>query len=207
MDWSAILASEARTNSVLRSELLARKYNLALGSVSKALKRQQERGLVEQLSERIYINKVASGFSPKDVVNELQPNAYVSLESALLEWGVSSQSPVALTCVSLSKTRTVKTSSVYLLFRKLKSELYWGFIEKKTRYSSYKIAEPEKALLDWIYFQLRDGLPVSFDEHSFEKLSLSRLKNYAEKYPSTVRVVLLPAMLEKSLMGQLPPRS
>jgi hypothetical protein len=201
------LASEARTNSVLRSELLARKYNLALGSVSKALKRQQERGLVEQLSERIYINKVASGFSPKDVVNELQPNAYVSLESALLEWGVSSQSPVALTCVSLSKTRTVKTSSVYLLFRKLKSELYWGFIEKKTRYSSYKIAEPEKALLDWIYFQLRDGLPVSLDEHSFERLSLSRLKNYAEKYPSTVRVVLLPAMLEKSLMGQLPPRS
>jgi hypothetical protein len=51
--------------------------------------------------------------------------------------------------------RTIKTKSLNIPYRKMKETLFWRFQEKKTRCSSYKIAEPEKALLDWIYFSQR----------------------------------------------------
>jgi len=50
--------------------------------------------------------------------------------------------------------RTIKTKSLNISYRKIKRDIILGFFKrKKTRYSTYKIAEPEKALLDWIYFQ------------------------------------------------------
>ena len=69
--------------------------------------------------------------------------------------------------------------------------------EKDASYGTYKTAEPEKALLDWIYFSRNDGLPVPLDELQFEKVSRSRLLDYAKKYPSTVRKTLYFALLEK----------
>jgi len=42
-----------------------------------------------------------------------------------------------------------------------------GFTRKKTRYGAYHLAEPEKALLDWIYFKSVDGLPIETERTSF----------------------------------------
>jgi len=50
------------------------------------------------------------------------------------------------------------------VYRKISSELYWGYEEKATRYNKYLIAEPEKALLDWIYLNRQEGLPTPLDE-------------------------------------------
>jgi hypothetical protein len=44
--------------------------------------------------------------------------------------------------------------------------LYWGFIEKQTSCSKYQIAEPEKALLDWIYLNLQAGLKPNLVLHT-----------------------------------------
>lgn len=196
MDWIAALANEAKTSAIIRIRELASKYGLFTSAVSKALKRQEKKGLVESLADGIYLNKLTAGFSSRDIVNELCPNAYISLETALAEWGISTQHPVALTCVSTSNARTIRTESVHILYRKIKTDLFWGFLEKKTRYTTYKIAEPEKALLDWIYFHLQDGLPVALDEIQFHKLDQTRLLEYAKKYPSTVLKALVLPLLE-----------
>jgi hypothetical protein len=93
---------------------------------------------------------------------------------------------------------------VDIVYRKISKDLFWGFLEKKTRYSMYKIAEPEKALLDWIYFHLQNGLPVQLDEIQFEKLSRSKLVSYAKKYPSTVIHSLFFPLLEGQITGLRP---
>jgi hypothetical protein len=69
--------------------------------------------------------------------------------------------------------------------------LYWGFTEKQTRYSKYAIAEPEKALLDWIYLSMQAGLKPSLDEIEFKSIDRQRLAKYAVKYPGTVRNTLV----------------
>jgi len=196
MDWIATLAKEAKTSAIIRIREIASKYSLSIPTVSKALKRQEKKGIIEQIENGIYLNKLTAGSSSRDIFNELRPNAYISLETALAEWGISTQSPVALTCVSTSKARTIRTESAHITFRKIKEDLFWGFLEKKTRYTTYKIAEPEKALLDWIYFHLQDGLPVPLDEIQFQKLNQSKLLEYAKKYPSTVLKTLFLPLLE-----------
>jgi len=196
MDWIATLAKEAKTSAIIRIREIASKYSLSTSAVSKALRRLAKKGAIEPLADGIYLNKLTAGFSSRDIFNELRPNAYISLETALAEWGISTQSPVALTCVSTSKAHTIRTESAHIIYRKIKEDLFWGFLEKKTRYTTYKIAEPEKALLDWIYFHLQDGLPLQLDEIQFQKLNQSKLLEYAKKYPSTVLKTLFLPLLE-----------
>jgi predicted transcriptional regulator of viral defense system len=204
IDWVTTLAAEAKTNPLVRIGGAASKYGLARAAATKALNRLQKRGLVERVADGIYLNKLTASVSARDVVNELNPESYISLGTALAEWGLSSQNPAAATCVTTSRGRKIKAGSIEIVYRNISRELFWGYTEKKGRYRNYKIAEPEKAFLDWIYFKLKDGLPVQFDEIQFEKLSRARLVEYAKKYPSTVVQTLFFPLLEGQITGLRP---
>jgi len=204
LDWVATLASEAATNPLVRIRDITSRYRVSNTTVSKALRRQANRGLLEKLSDDSYLNKLASSSTSRDIVNQLVPDSYVSLASALAELGLSSQNPIATTCVTISWRRKISTPSVQITYRKIRRGLFWGYVEKKSRYGKYKIAEPEKALLDWIYFTLQDGSPVQLDEIRFDKLSRARLVAYAKKFPSTVMQALFFPMLEGEIVGLQP---
>lgn len=205
MDWIASLAKEARTDPLVRTREFALKYHVSTPSVAKALNRQTKRGILEKLADGLYLNKLAPLVTATDIVNEVVPSSYISSWTALAEWGLSSQNPVLVTCVTDLRSRKIKTSSTApIIYRKINRHLFWGYIEKKSRYGKYKIAEPEKAILDWIYFHLKDGLPVQFDEIQFSKLSRSRLVSYAKKFPSTVMQALFLPMLEGEIVGLQP---
>jgi predicted transcriptional regulator of viral defense system len=204
MDWVTTLAAEARTNPLVRIRETASKRGLSSAAVAEALKRQRKRGLLEKVADGVYLNKLATSVSARDVVNELVPDSYISLGTALAEWGLYSQNPIATTCVTTARGRKIKTASIDIVYRKISPGLFWGFTEKKGRYGSYKIAEPEKAFLDWIYFTLKDGLDVEFDEIQFGKLGRSRLVEYAKKYPSTVVQTLFFPLLEGQIEGLRP---
>ena len=117
----------------------------------------------------------------------LGSNAYISLESALTEWGISTQSPAALTCVTTGFPRRFRSASVRIIYRHISRNLYWGFQTKRMRYGSYGIAEPEKALLDWVSLQGQEGLPMTLDELSLNAIDKKKLRKYALKYPHSVQ--------------------
>lgn len=142
----------------MRSDELAQRYGIAEAVVGNALRRQEARGLVEHVSRRLYVNKLAQDFSSRDLVGILRPDAYISLETALAEWGISTQSPSALTCVTTGFPREFRTASVQIAYRHISKKLNWGFETKRTRHGSYRIAEPEKAFLDWVYLQRQEGV-------------------------------------------------
>ena len=50
--------------------------------------------------------------------------------------------------------RTFDNEFGHFIYRHLKSELFWGYREVKTDTGRYLIAEPEKALLDYLYLNL-----------------------------------------------------
>lgn len=187
MDWAATLKKEAQRSPILRSDDLARRYGIVEIAVGNALRRQERRGLVEHVSNKIYINKLATDFSPRELVGLLRPNSYISIESALAEWGISTQSPSSLTCVTTGFPRRFRTPSIRIVYRHIGEHLYWGFQEKKTRQGSYRIAEPEKALLDWIYLQRQEGLPVVLDELNLKVTDRKKILKYASKYPNSVQ--------------------
>lgn len=191
MNWATILKNEARFSDALDARALAAKYSVSLSAVRRAFSRLEVGGFVDRLGPGIYANKLALDLSPLDFVQTLRAKSYVSLDSALEHWGISTQSPVGLTCVTTARPYVYKARSFTISFRSISPRLFWGFTEKLTRYAKYQIAEPEKALLDWVYLSLQTGLSPDLDELDFSRLNKKKLLDYAEKFPSSVLNALL----------------
>lgn len=199
MNWTTILADESRKNSILRLDDLARRYSIQEIVARNALRRYEAHGLVEHISNKVYINRLNQQFSPRELVNVLRPESYISLESALVDRGVTSQSPAILTCVTVGYPKTFRSRSVTIVYRKISRELYWGFEEKTTRYNTYRIAEPEKALLDWIYLSRQEGLPTPLDEINLQFLDFQKLRAYGARFPRTVNEVVRQLLLDRTV--------
>lgn len=196
MDWVTIIRKEAQTSSILRTDELARKYGVIPPAVTQALARQEQKGLVQHISNKVYYNWLAQDGSPRDLVNVLRNEAYVSLESGLREYGISTQSPRTLTCVTTERPKEFKAGNITISYRSITPRLYWGFVRKTTRYGSYLLAEPEKAILDWIYLGLQNGTAPALDELDFGGVGRPKLLNYARRFPSSAYLRLLPALAE-----------
>ena len=199
MNWTTILAQESRRNSILRLEDLVRRYNVQEVVARNALRRYEIRGLVEHISNKIYVNRLNQNFSPPDLVNVLRTASDMSLESALVDRGITSQSPAILTCVTTEYPKTFRSSSLTISYRKISKDLYWGFEEKRTRYNNYQFALPEKALLDWIYLTRQEGLPTPLDEINFQFLDRQRLREFASRFPRTVEEVVKQLLLDQAV--------
>jgi len=199
------LAEDARRNCVLRSDELARSHKLSEKTVRNALRRYEERGFVERVSTKVYINHFNQQFSPRDLVNILRPQSYISLESSLVEKGVSNQSSSVLSCVTPGYPQSYETKSVRIVYRKISSKLYWGYQQRTTLYNSYLVAEAEKALLDWIYLTRQEGLPTPLDELQLQFLDALKLRKYAERFPRTVQATINELLLEKAFPSEQAP--
>ena len=112
-----------------------------------------------------------------------QPS-YLSMESALAWYGFIPEIVYAYTNVTAKITRTFENVYGRFIYRHVKSELFWGYVEMKTDHSPYLLAEPEKALLDYLYLNLariksesdfdsirlnRDQIGERLDENKFRK--------------------------------------
>jgi hypothetical protein len=94
--------------------------------------------------------------------------------------------------------QSFETKSINIVYRKISPALYWGYEEKSTRYNKYLIADPEKALLDWIYLTRQEGLPTPLDELDLQFLSPAKLREYALRFPQTVKNLVTDLLLENA---------
>ncbi len=194
MDWAKLIKDRARASGVLRVDDLARELNVSEVAIGNALRRQEERSLVEHLGKKIFINRLTADFSGRELINILRPEAYLSLETVLRDSGVSTQSPTALTCVTPGRPGEFRAKSVAIIFRRISKDLFWGFQNKRTRYGNYNVADPEKALLDWVYLGRQQGSIIHTDELDLQHLDLNKLLRFGAKFPSPVRHQILEAV-------------
>jgi predicted transcriptional regulator of viral defense system len=198
MDWVSVIHKEAQTSSILRTDELARKYRIVPAAVTQALSRQEQKELVEHVGSKVYYNRLALDGSTRELVNVLREDAYVSLESGLREYGISTQSPRTLTCVTTQRPQEFKARTIAISYRSISPRLYWGFLRKTTRYGSYLIAEPEKAILDWIYLGIQNGFAPALDELDFSSVDRPKLLSYARRFPRSTYLHVLPALVESA---------
>jgi hypothetical protein len=194
MDWVRLITDRARISGILRVDELARELNTSEVAVGNALRRQEERGLVEHLGKKIFINRLVPDFSGRELINTLRPESYLSLETVLRDSGISTQSPTVLTCVTPGRPGEFRAKSVSISFRRISKNLFWGFQEKRTRYGKYNIAEPEKALLDWVYLRRQEGSTINTDELDLQRLDRGKLLQYAAKFPIPVKQQIMEAV-------------
>ncbi len=194
MDWVKLITDRARTSGFLRVDELAGELETSEVAVGNALRRQENRGLVEHFGKKIFINRLVRDFSGRELINVLRPEAYLSLETVLRDSGVSTQSPTALTCVTPGRPGEFRAEAVSIIFRRLSKNLFWGFQEKRTRYGKYNLADPEKALLDWVYLHRQEGSTIDTDELDLQPLDRSKLLQYAAQFPLPVKQQIVEAV-------------
>lgn len=116
--------------------------------------------------------------------NLYQPS-YVSLEWALSKYGLIPEMVYNCTSVTTKTTRVFKNSFGFFSFRHIKKELFFGYKTVNDKGEVYLIAEPEKALFDYLYLNLSkiknqaDINELRLNEFEIKKLNKSKIKKFS----------------------------
>jgi predicted transcriptional regulator of viral defense system len=153
------------------------------------LSRALQNGLIHRLTRGNYINSFLYGFPRiEEVACFLKPPAYISCEWALNYHGISLQSPLMCTVITLStavgKKRNVDYRGITIEFSRISPSLFTGFFY----YERFYMASPEKAILDTIYY--RRSIPAQ-DELNLDEIDSKKLLKLLDKYPPYVSKILL----------------
>jgi len=123
------------------------------------LTRWQKRGLIIQLKRGVYmLNKDDRKLHPSRFVlaNQLLWPSYVSLESALGLYGLIPEAVADVTSVTTKKTSRFTNPLGRFVYQRVKPDAFRGYKSYKDEAGlEYLIAEPEKAVVDYLYLNLR----------------------------------------------------
>ena len=128
---------------------------------------------LNEWQKKNYIKKIRQGFyifSDLEIdeqalfiiANRIHEPSYISLEMALSFYGLIPEAVYGITSVTSQKTRTIKTPIGGFTYRHLKPELLFGYELRECDGHHYRMAETEKAVLDYLYFNSKIK-----DEESF----------------------------------------
>lgn len=150
-----------------------------------SLNRWVKRGVLERGGRNIYVI-AGEPLRLEAIAGQTYFPSYLSFESALSRFGILNLVPYALSFATTRKTRSVTLLGRSVEYRHLKADLYFGFTQDRGFY----IAEPEKALLDLVYFASFGKASIPADEVDLRSLSEHRLQEYAKRFPPRVSVML-----------------
>ena len=114
-----------------------------------------KKGYLVRLKNGIYaFSREQEKLQGEGIAFLLYQPSYLSLESALSWYGFIPEIVYAYTSVTARITRSFENACGRFIYRHVKSELFWGYVEMKTDRGPFLLAEPEKALLDYFYLNL-----------------------------------------------------
>ncbi len=126
------------------------------------------------------------------IANKIYDPSYISLETALSYYHLIPEGVFTSTSISSKKTQQFDTDFGKFVYRSIKKSLMFGYTIKKIWNVRYKIAEIEKAVLDFLYFRpdletWNDFEELRFDCYEFiQQANLQRFTKYMKQYPSEI---------------------
>jgi hypothetical protein len=149
-----------------------------------------KKGHLLKLKNGIYaFNKDYEIIKGEEVAAALYQPSYLSMESALANYGFIPEMVYAHVSVTAKINRTFDNSFGRFIYRHLKSELFWGYREVRSATGWYLIAEPEKAVLDYLYLNLynirseSDFINLRFNEDRIaETLNREKFLTYLQAF-------------------------
>ncbi len=150
----------------------------------------QDKGYIKKLRRGFYM---FSDLSLNEqalclIANKLYAPSYVSFETALSYYGLIPEGVYSLTSVSTKKTSNFKTQIALFSYRSIKPSLFFGYKLEKYMGQAYKIAEIEKAFLDYVYFNPKIADEPAFHEWRFNseeflaKADMGKLRQYTTAF-------------------------
>lgn len=120
-----------------------------------------------QFDERMLFHAAGRIYSP----------SYVSMESALSFHGILPEMINGITSISTKKTRTALSLLGTFSYRTVKPELFFGYEIINRESVPFMLANPEKAVLDFLYLNSSYTTAESIEELRFNTDALNKLIN------------------------------
>ncbi|MDD3744393.1 MAG: hypothetical protein PHX54_12275 [Lentimicrobiaceae bacterium] len=113
------------------------------------------------------------------IANRMYEPSYISLETVLSLHSIIPDVSVSVTSVSSKATRIFSNASGQFIYRTIKAEFFKGYYIMNENGYEIKIAEPEKAVVDYLYLN-RVNVIDRMDKNALSSLSTSRLQKYSK---------------------------
>ena len=170
-------------------ELLLLYPNETKENLRKLMYRWKRKGWVTSLKKGLYEIAYPRPVNAPDlfVANRMYQPSYISLETALSHYSIIPEIAMAVTSITTKPTRTYKNSHGLFLYRTVKPEIFKGYSIEEIRGFPVLIAEPEKAFIDYLYFQNYrkkkfEPLNQRFDREKIKAFSRKKVTGYARLY-------------------------
>lgn len=164
----------------------------------------QEKGYIKKLRRGFYMfsDTAINEETLFVMANRLYRPSYVSLESALSYYGLIPEGVYSITSVSTKKTTAFNSPVANFTYKRIKADLHFGYHLEKNGGQTYKIADMEKAVLDYLYLHPKIVQENDFHEWRFNatefaaKANIMKLKSYMEAYKNKALVKRLKRLLK-----------
>lgn len=181
--WVEVLRKTAGRGGVISFAALSKTTGLKGFTLRKAILRAEEKGFLNRVSVGLYLNRFGNT-NLEELSMAVGKPCYISYESALSHYNITSQMALVVTCVTTGKTSRKSTPLGEIVLRHIGRRLFWGYREEKC----VLWAEPEKALLDWLYwFKKTKGRFPDTDELELTGVNRKKLRKYALSFPGNLQ--------------------
>ncbi|MBU1261922.1 type IV toxin-antitoxin system AbiEi family antitoxin domain-containing protein [bacterium] len=158
-------------------------------SLKKTIYRWKKKGWIYPLKRGLYELTYPKDFNTSDmyIANKLYGPSYVSLETALSNYSLIPEVSMAVTSITTKPTRRFKNKHGLFIYRTVKPKTFTGYYVERHGTFNVLIAEPEKALIDYLYFKTYRHKRLDLKDERLDKdmvlqLNKKKLNRYAAIY-------------------------
>ncbi len=115
------------------------------------------------------------------IANKVYSPSYVSLEYALMFYNIIPETVYTVTSVTTRLTREFAINNIRYSYHRIKRKSFTGYVKKNFLGQEAFIAEPEKALADYLYF-VALGRKTLNDRLELRSINKEKLINYSQLF-------------------------
>jgi predicted transcriptional regulator of viral defense system len=159
----------------------------------------QSKGYIKKVIKGFYVfsDLVLSENVLFEISNKIYKPSYISLESALSYYHLIPESVYGITSISTRRTYKFTSSMTEFGYRTVRPDLYFGYIVQAYNQKAFKIARPEKAVIDYFYLN-----PHLKNENDFESLRINT-EQFFEIVDKEILLEYQTRFLQKSLKERI----
>ncbi len=114
----------------------------------------QKQDYIKRLSNNYYIftDAITDDSLLKYIANKIYPPSYIALESALSQYNLIPEAVFQIKSITTMKTKKIQYDLGYFSYHSIKKPLFFGYGLKGNDTNLFFISDPEKTVLDYLYF-------------------------------------------------------
>ena len=170
-------------------------FKMSYNNSKSFINRNVKRNLIIKLKNGLYT--LSSTSVPKFLIaNKLYVPSYVSFETALSYYSIIPETVYTIFSATTKASREFEAQDSHFVFHRVKKEAFFGYVPKRVDNIVVLIAEPEKALMDYLYFIGLKKKSFS-DRLNLKNVSKNKLLKFTQYYKNDKLTKLVRGLYDK----------